>query len=75
MATKKSPKACLRRLVPSLELGNVFERGSASCQATGGGASQNGFPAWRLRTSQSKGCIFLRAIRVESFVEQVQTLG
>ncbi|MEH1765866.1 MAG: hypothetical protein V7L27_00875 [Nostoc sp.] len=31
---------------------------AASRQATGGGASQNGFPAWRLGTSQSKGCIF-----------------
>ncbi|MEH1937203.1 MAG: hypothetical protein V7L14_26565 [Nostoc sp.] len=27
-------------------------RGSASRQGTGGGASQNGFPAWRLGTSQ-----------------------
>ncbi|MHC5857113.1 hypothetical protein [Nostoc sp.] len=32
-------------------------RGSASGQATGGGASQNRFPASRLGTSQSKGCV------------------
>ncbi|WP_179064834.1 hypothetical protein [Nostoc sp. C052] len=34
-------------------------RGSASGQFTGGRASQNRFPAWRLGTSQSKGCILI----------------
>ncbi|MGJ5633771.1 hypothetical protein [Nostoc sp. CALU 1950] len=32
-------------------------RGSASRQAIGGGASHDGFLAWRLGTSQGKGCI------------------
>ncbi|MHC5857779.1 hypothetical protein [Nostoc sp.] len=29
-----------------------IQRGSASRQSTGGGASQNSFPAWRLGTSE-----------------------
>ncbi|MEH1981501.1 MAG: hypothetical protein V7L27_19905 [Nostoc sp.] len=33
-----------------------IQRGSASRQSTGGGASQNGFPAWRLGTSETPNC-------------------
>ncbi|MEH1961668.1 MAG: hypothetical protein V7L05_17665 [Nostoc sp.] len=33
----------------------LIPRGSASRQATGGRASQNGFPAWRLGTHSGQG--------------------
>ncbi|WP_334835622.1 MULTISPECIES: hypothetical protein [unclassified Nostoc] len=42
------------RLISSRSQSKDWEcipRGSASGQATGGGASENGFPAWRLGTS------------------------
>ncbi|MEH1766128.1 hypothetical protein [Nostoc sp.] len=41
----------LCNLVPSLQAGNVFPGAAASGQERGGGASLNGFPAWRLGTS------------------------
>ncbi|MEH1766077.1 MAG: helix-turn-helix domain-containing protein, partial [Nostoc sp.] len=56
MALRKAQRLVLPRSQP---LGwECIQRGSASRQPSGGGASQNPFPAWRLGTSQGKGYIF-----------------
>ncbi|MEH1981277.1 MAG: hypothetical protein V7L27_18760 [Nostoc sp.] len=56
MALRKAQRLVLPRSQP---LGwECIQRGSASRQPPGGGASQNPFPAWRLGTSQGKGYIF-----------------
>ncbi|MHC5916936.1 MAG: hypothetical protein ACYTXE_39540, partial [Nostoc sp.] len=53
---QEKPKV-LCHLVPSLKTRNLFPQALPLAEFTGGGASQNRFPASRLGTIQSKGCV------------------